>query len=79
MGNTGTPEAADRLVEYLQYVNKIFESGHAIDEQIVLSLLAALVDVGAKKSIDHLLTVQYLDYSNTVKAAADNAVKKLFE
>lgn len=77
LGNTGAPEAVSRLVRFLEYFSKIVEEGHAADEQIVLSLMGNIVKLDDKSAIDKFLTVQYLNFSPAVKAAARESVRKL--
>jgi hypothetical protein len=77
LGNMGTHEAAERLALYLELLNSYTEHGRAYDEQIVLSVLENLHKLGDKIAFANLSYTQYLNYSDKVKKAAQNAIDDL--
>lgn len=77
LGAVSTTEAAQTLALYLQYINTQMEQGKAPDEQITLAVINNLGLLGDKISFDQLLYVSYLQYSDTIKKAAQDALQKL--
>jgi hypothetical protein len=77
LGALGTHEAAKRLALYLELLNTYTEHGKAVDEQIVLAVIANLEHLGDKVAFTNLSYVDYLDYSKTVKKRAQEAVENL--
>ena len=77
LGNMGTHEAAQRLTLFLELVNSYTEHGRAYDEQIVLSVLGNLKKLGDKVAFENLSYTQYLEYSQAVKKAAQDAIDNL--
>ena len=77
LGNMGTHEAAERLAQFLDLTNSYTEHGRAYDEQIVLAVLANLKKLGDKVAFANLSYTQYLNYSNTVKQAANEAIENI--
>ncbi|HUV07025.1 MAG TPA: hypothetical protein VMX75_04795 [Spirochaetia bacterium] len=77
LGNMQTHEAAERLALYLELINSYTEHGRAYDEQIVLAVLANLKILGDKVAFANLSYTQYLNYSDTVKAVAQDAIDHL--
>ncbi|HAP43006.1 MAG TPA: hypothetical protein DD477_11110 [Spirochaetaceae bacterium] len=78
LGAMGTAEAAQALAIYLQLINTETEQGSkTYDEQIVLAVINNLGNLGDKAAFDYLLYVGYLQYSETIKRAARDALQKL--
>lgn len=77
LGAMGTNEAAQALSLYLQLINTETEQGKTYDEQISLAVINNLGTLGDKSAFDHLLYVGYLQYPETVKRAARDALQKL--
>ena len=77
LGNMGTHEAAERLTLYLELVNSYTEHGRVYDEQIVLTVLSNLRKLGDKIAFANISYTQYLNYSDTVKKAAESAIDNL--
>ncbi len=77
LGNMGTHESAERLTLYLELLNSYTEHGRVYDEQIVLAVLENLRLLGDKVAFANLSYTQYLNYSDVVKKAAQNAVDNL--
>lgn len=66
------------LSSYLVSLNQLMEDkSYTPAENVVLSLISALGSVGDKNAFDALLGVTYYEYSNTVIAAARDALAKL--
>lgn len=77
LGAMGTSEAAQALSLYLQLINTETEQGKSFDEQIALAVVNNLGTLGDKTAFDYLLYVGYLQYPETVKRAARDALQKL--
>lgn len=77
LGATGTHDAAVRLTQYLVLINSYTEKGKAYDEKVVLTILAALGDLGDKVAFDDLMYTLYLNYPASVKKAARASLDKL--
>lgn len=77
LGNMGTREAAERLSNYLESLNNYTENGKHQDDQVVLSVIVNLGILGDKLAFPNLSYTQYLNYSDNVKKAADDAIAKL--
>jgi hypothetical protein len=77
LGAMGTPEAAQALAQYLQIINSETEQGKIFDEQIALAVVNNLGLLGDKSAFDHLLYIGYLQYPDSVKRAARDALQKL--
>lgn len=77
LGAMGSGEAAQALSLYLQLINTETEQGKSFDEQIALAVVNNLGALGDKAAFDYLLYVGYLQYPETVKRAARDALQKL--
>jgi len=77
LGAMGNHEAAVRLTLYLELLNSYTENGQAVDEQIILAVITNLGRLGDTVAFDYLLYTGYLNYSNTVKKAAREAIENL--
>jgi hypothetical protein len=77
MGAMGTTEAAQTLALYLQIINTETEQGKSFDEQITLAVVNSLGRLGDKTAFDYLLYIGYLQYPESVKKAARDALQKL--
>jgi hypothetical protein len=77
LGAMGSPEAAQALAQYLQIINSETEQGKSFDEQITLAVVGNLGILGDKTAFDHLLYIGYLQYPESVKRAARDALQKL--
>jgi hypothetical protein len=77
LGSMGSTEAAQTLALYLQILNAQTEQGAPYDEGILLAVISSLGELGDKVAFDYLLQIGYLQYSDTVKRAAREALQKL--
>lgn len=77
LGAMGTSEAAQALALYLQLINTETEQGKSFDEQITLAIVNNLGRLGDKAAFDYLLYIGYLQYPESVKKAARDALQKL--
>ncbi len=77
LGAMGTPEAAQALALYLQLINTETEQGKSFDEQITLAVVNNLGRLGDKSAFDYLLYIGYLQYPDSVKKAARDALQEL--
>ena len=77
LGAMGSTEAAQALALYMQLVNTQTEQGSPYDEAVLLAAISALGELGDKAAFDYLLQIGYLQYSETVKRAAKDALLKL--
>ncbi len=77
LGAMGTTEAAQTLSLYLQIINTETEQGKSFDEQIALAVVNNLGRLGDKTAFDYLLYIGYLQYPESVKKAARDALQKL--
>ena len=77
MGGMGTTEAAQALSIFLGLLNSETEQNLTYNEQILLAVINSLGALGEKSAFDYLLYVGYLDYPETVKQAARDALARL--
>ena len=77
LGAMATHEAAVRLNLYLDLLNTYKEQDKQVDEQIILAVIRNLGKLGDKVATDNLLYVGYLNYSQTVRNAAREALGNL--
>lgn len=77
LGNMKTHEAAKRLTLYLEHINSFTENEKVYDEQTVLAVIYALEHLGDRIANAALLYSRYLNYSDTVKKAAQDALRNL--
>lgn len=77
MGGMGTTEAAQALSIFLGLLNSDTEQNNTYNEQILLAVIQSLGALGEKSAFDYLLYVGYLDYPETVKQAARDALARL--
>jgi hypothetical protein len=77
LGAVRTSEAAQTLTLQLQLLNAERDAGAKPDEDFVLAVIRNLGDLGDMVAFDHLLFVSYLDYPESIKSAAREALKKL--
>jgi len=77
LGSIGTHEAAERLTQYLGSMNTNLENGQKIDPEILLAVINNIGLIGDNVAFDDLLYSGYLDYPDTVKKAAREALNNL--
>ncbi len=77
LGSVGTHEAAERLTQYLGSMNTNLENGQTIDSDISLAVINSIGLIGDNVAFDDLLYSGYLDYPDTVKKAAREALNNL--
>jgi hypothetical protein len=77
LGSMGSTEAAQALALQLQLINVQTEQGAPYDESLILAVCSSLGELGDKAAFDYLLQVGYLQYSDTIKRAAREALMKL--
>jgi ectoine hydroxylase-related dioxygenase (phytanoyl-CoA dioxygenase family) len=75
----GTHEAAKRLALYLEVLNSYVENGRTINERVALEVIRNLGKIGDRVAFDHVLYTRYLDYSRSVKQAAQEVLQDLRE
>jgi PBS lyase HEAT-like repeat len=73
LGSMGTREAAVRLALYLDVINSYVESNQGYDEQITLAVVRNLGKLKSKAGLNALLYLGYLDYSKSIRDAAEVA------
>ncbi len=77
LGAMGTSEAAQVLSIQLGLINSQTEQNKTYDDQISLAIINNLGILGDKAAFDYLLYVGYLNYPESVKKAAKDALGKL--
>ena len=77
MGAMGTTDSAQALSIFLGLLNSETEQKKIYNEQLMLTLIQALGDLGDKTAFDYLLYVGYLSYPETVKKASRDALARL--
>ena len=77
MGNLGTAECSQNLSIFLGVLNSETEKTKEYSERLMLALIKALEKLGDKTAFDYLLNIGYLQYSETVKQAAKDAIEEL--
>jgi hypothetical protein len=75
LGNMKSHEAAKRLTLYLDLINTYTENGRTYDEQIVMAVLNSLKTLGDNVATGSLLYTKYLNYSETVRKAVNEALQ----
>jgi len=77
LGAMNTHEAAVRLSLYLDLLNSDVERGKNIEDEIVLAVIQNLGNLGDKVAFDYLLYARLLDYSDSIKKAAQESLNQL--
>ncbi|EFW39465.1 hypothetical protein HMPREF9554_00022 [Treponema phagedenis F0421] len=77
MGAMGTTESVQALSIFLGMLNSETEKTKTYDENLILTLIQALGELGNKDSFDYLLYVSYLNYPDSIKKAAREAIAQL--
>lgn len=77
LGAMGSSDAAQALALNLQLINAQTEQGKPWDEDILLAVISALGRLGDKVAFDYLLYIGYLQYPDSVKTAAKEALQEL--
>ena len=77
LGAMGTAEAAQALSIFLGLLNSETEQKKTCNEELMLSIINALGDLGDKAAFDYLLYVDYLEYPEAVKKASRDALARL--
>ena len=77
LGSMGTHEAAGRLALYLNVLSSDVENDKPVSDPVALAVIENLGRLGDKEAFDSLLFVGFLNYSDEVRKAADDALKKL--
>ena len=78
IAETSPIDGVSKLSSYLSKLNKSMEDEKSkVSEPVVLSLIKTLGAIGDKNAFDSLLAVTYYNYSDTVIAAARDALAKL--
>ena len=77
MGAMATTDSAQALSIFLGLLNSETEQKKNYNEQLMLSVINALGDLGDKSAFDYLLYVGYLDYPESVKKASRDALARL--
>lgn len=77
LGAMGSTEAAQALALYLQLINAQTEQGRPYDEDLLIGVIQALGELGDKVAFDYLLYIGYLQYPESVKNAAKEALQQL--
>lgn len=77
LGAMNTHEAAVRLSLYLDLLNSDVERGKNVEDEIVLAVIQSLGELGDKVAFDYLLYARLLDYSDSIKKAAQDSLNQL--
>ena len=77
LGAMNTHEAAVRLSLYLDLLNSDVERGKNVEDEIVLAVIQNLGELGDKVAFDYLLYARLLDYSDSIKKAAQDSLNQL--
>lgn len=77
LGETAPLDAVPALIEYLEVLNLRVEKSEAVSEDVALGVINTLGAIGDKSAFDSLLGVTYYNYSQTVLAAARDALSAL--
>lgn len=78
MAYTSPIESVQYLSSYLAKLNgKMEKESSSVSEPVVLSIIKTLGTIGDKNAFDSLLAVAYYNYSETVRARAQEALTKL--
>jgi HEAT repeat protein len=77
LGAMNTHEAAVRLSLYLDLLNSDVERGKSVEDEIVLAVIQSLGELGDKVAFDYLLYARLLDYSDSIKKAAQDSLNQL--
>ncbi len=77
LGAMGSSEAAQALSLQLGLLNADMERSKTFDQEILLAVIGALGDLGDKVAFDYLLYIGYLNYPDSIKAAAREALNRL--
>jgi hypothetical protein len=77
LGSMSSHDAAKRLTLYLEVMNSYTEKYKVYDEQIVLAVIDALHLLGDSVANAALLYTRYLDYTKTVREAAEDALRSM--
>jgi len=77
MGAMGSSDAAQALSLQLGLINSQMERSGTYDQELLLSLIQALGEIGDKIAFDYLLYIGYLPYPDQIQAAAREAMNKL--
>jgi hypothetical protein len=73
----GTSEAAQALSLQLGLINSTMERTREFDEELLISVIEALGNIGDKVAFDYLLYIGYLPYPDSVQTAARDAMNRL--
>ena len=65
------------FIDILGVLNSETEKTKEYSERLMLALIKALERLGDKTAFDYLLNIEYLNYSETVKQAAKDAIGEL--
>lgn len=77
LGRLGTHDCAVKLTRYLDLINLHTEKGRLYDEQLTLSVIGNLGALGDTVAFDALIFISYLDYPESVRKAAGEALMRL--
>jgi len=77
LGAMGTSEAAQALSLQLGLINSTMERTREFDEELLISVIEALGNIGDKVAFDYLLYIGYLPYPDSVQTAARDAMNRL--
>jgi len=77
LGAMGTSEAAVQAALQLGLLNSYAEQTGVFDTEITVALIYVTGSIGDKSASDPLLAIEYLPYSDEIKAAAKEALDRL--
>ncbi|AEF83077.1 hypothetical protein [Leadbettera azotonutricia] len=77
LGSMGNSESAQVLALQLGYFNSQKERNAETDEAVILALIQSLGELGDKVAFDYLLYISYLNYPESIQAAAREALNRL--
>lgn len=77
LADMATHEAAVRLSLYLGLINSQTDKGGSFDQSITRALVEDLGRLGDKVAYDNLYTMRFLNYPDSIKRAAEQALRGL--
>ena len=77
LNNIAPIASVPKLISYLEELNGRTENGNKVSQKIVLAVIKTLGAIGDKSAFDSLLAVTYLNYDESVLAAAREALSGL--
>lgn len=77
LGAMNSEAAAQKLTQYLHYLNQQKENNKPYDPQVVRAVLTNIKDIGNPLSFDELTYMRHLKYSESVLALVEEAINSI--